>query len=322
MLAAAEVNAVGGVAGHDVEIFFRDSGVDVITAVGAATDFVDIDGVDVVAGLHPSFLRPAVGHSLKGRLPYLVPAHYEGGEERPGVCAIGETAAEMLGGSIAWLSSERRARRFFFASTNCVWPQGAMAQARRIVPSAGGVIVGDVVVKPDDNEFEAVIDKIRRTAPDVVVICMTGMESVSFNRRFADAGLQQHHLRLGLGFDETALYALGESASENLYVPSSYFASLRSRANGAFLERYHEAFDGLGPPLNSFAQSCYEGVHLLAAMMRRDGNLRHLGPGSAQTLAFRTARGDNPLSPSHRQPLHLGLAQGTEFRLVAHFAAP
>jgi urea transport system substrate-binding protein len=320
LLAAAELNEAGGIAGRPVELFIRDAGVDVSTAADAAADLAEIDDVDVVAGMHPSCLRQAIGDSLRGRSPYLFTPHYEGGESRSGVCAIGETATEMLSGSIAWLMSERRARRFVLASTSCVWPRGAMAEARRIVPSAGGVIVDDVVVKAGAYDFDAAIDTIRRAAPDVVVICMTGMEGVSFNRRFADAGLQQHHLRLGLGFDETALYALGEAASENLYVPSGYFAGLRSRANGAFLERYHTAFDGKAPPPNGFGQSCYEGLHLLAAMMRRDGNLRRLGPGSAKTLAFRTARGNDPLSPSHRQPLHLGLAQGTEFRLVAHFA--
>jgi urea transport system substrate-binding protein len=321
LLAAAELNAAGGIAGRTVELFIRDAGVEVMTAADAAADLADIDEVDVVAGMHPRCLRSAIGHRLRGRAPYLFTPHYEGGEVRPGVCAIGETATEMLSGSIAWLISERRARRFFFASTSCVWPRGAMAEARRIVPGAGGVIVGDVVVKAGGYDFEPAIDKIRRAAPDVVVICMTGMEGVSFNRRFADAGLQQHHLRLGFGFDETALYALGEAASENLYVPSGYFAGLRSRANGDFLERYHTAFDGAAPPPNGFGQSCYEGLHLLAAMMRRDGNLRRLGPGSTKTLAFRTARGNDPVSPSHRRPLHLGLAQGTEFKLVAHFAA-
>jgi ABC-type branched-subunit amino acid transport system substrate-binding protein len=290
-----------------------------VSAAFAAADLAEVEGVDVVAGMHPSSLRHAIGLSLKGRVPYLFTPHYEGGESRPGVCAIGETATEMLSGSIAWLSSERRVRRFFLASTDCVWPQGAMAAARRIVPGSGGLIVGDVVVKAGSYDFEAALDSIRRAAPDVVVICMTGMEGVSFNRRLADAGLQQHHLRLGLGFDETALYALGEAASENLYVPSGYFAGLRSRANGAFLERYHTAFDGKAPPPNGFGQSCYEGLHLLAAMMRRDGTLRRLGPGSAKTLAFRSARGDDPIARSHRQPLHLGLAQGTEFQLVAHF---
>jgi ABC-type branched-subunit amino acid transport system substrate-binding protein len=321
LLAAAELNAAGGIAGRAVELFIRDTGVDVTTAADAAADLAEIDEVDVVAGMHPSCLRSAIGNSLRGRSPYLFTPHYEGGEYRPGICAIGETAPEMLSGSIAWLISERRARRFFFASTNCVWPQGAMAAARRVVPSAGAVIVGDVVVKVGGYDFEPVIDKIRRAAPDVVVICMTGMEGVVFNRHFADAGLQQHHLRLALGFDETALYALGEAASENLYVPSGYFAGLQSRANGAFLERYHTAFDGAAPPPNGFAQSCYEGLHLLAAMMLRDGTLRRLGPGSATTLAFRTARGNDPISASRRRPLHLGLAQGTEFRLVAHFSA-
>ena len=154
LLAAAELNAGGGVVGSPVELFIRDTGSDAMSAAEAATDLTDIDGVDVVAGMHPSCFRNAIGRSLRRRSPYLFTPHYEGGEARPGVCAIGETATEKLSGSIAWLTSERRARRFFFASTSDVWPQGAMAEARRIVPGLGGVIVDDAVVAAGAYDFE------------------------------------------------------------------------------------------------------------------------------------------------------------------------
>jgi urea transport system substrate-binding protein len=319
LLAAAELNASGGIDGRPVELVVRDMGTDRTTANDAAAILADEDMVDVVMGMHPSILRNAVGRQLGGRIPYLFTPHYEGGESRPGVCSIGETTSDLLLASVSWLTAERRATRFFLASTDCVWPRGAIAHARRIVPALGAVIVDDVTVPADGLEYGELLDQIRQAAPDVVLVCMTGMDSVRFNRQFAEAGLQHLHLRLALGFDETALYALGDAASENLYVASGYFSSVRSRANGTFLERYHTAFDGVAPPPNGYGQSCYEGLHFLAALARRESGLRKLGPHSARGVAYRTARGSEPVSTSRHGTLHLAMADGIDFRLVAKF---
>ena len=74
--------------------------------------------------------------------------------------------------------------------------------------------------------------------------------------------------------------ASSSSETENLYAASSYFASIRSRNNGAFLERYHTAFGDNPPPANAFGESCYEGIYSLAALIEEAGSLdaRELTP--------------------------------------------
>ncbi len=74
-------------------------------------------------------------------------------------------------------------------------------------------------------------------------------------------------LRFSSAIDETVAYGLDAHETENLYAASSYYASIRSRNNGAFLERYHTAFGDSPPPVNAFGESCYEGIYSLAALI-------------------------------------------------------
>jgi urea transport system substrate-binding protein len=316
LLAAAEINLKGGVAGRPVELIIRDAGSDAASAATAADLLAADDDVDVVAGMHPSGLCEAIGQRLGGHIPYIFTPHYEGGEIAPGVCAIGETAPDLLETSLSWLMAERRVRRIFIISSDCVWPRGASAHARRISGRLGGSIVGDMTVPADATEFETTIALIRLRRPDLVLMCLTGMEGVHFNRQFAEAGLQTHHLRLALGFDETALYALGADGSQNLYAASGYFAGLRSRENGVFLERYHSAFGDGAPPPNGLGESCYEGLHLIAAAANRHG--ARFGSHAVKRAAASSMPGWS--SPARRsEALHLAAADGLDFKPVARF---
>jgi urea transport system substrate-binding protein len=320
ILAAAEINALGGVGRRPVELVISDAGADATTASTAASSLLREERVDIVAGMHPSGLCEAIGQRLSGHIPYVFTPHYEGGVIAPGVCAIGETAPDLLETSLSWLMEQRRVRRIFIVSSDCVWPRSASAHARRIIVDLGGSVVGNLTVPLGSEDFQSAIAQIRFTKPDLVLVCLTGMEGVHFNRQFADAGLQPHHLRLALGFDETALYSLGAEASHNLYAASGYFAGLRSRENGIFLERYHSAFGDSAPPPNGMGESCYEALHLIAAVANRQSDFDRF-PSRAIKRAASVSSAAGWSSPARRHDaLHLAAAEGLEFRLVAQFA--
>jgi urea transport system substrate-binding protein len=319
MLAAAELNAAGGVLGRELRIVIADSGLAEVAAESAARDLVEIEGVDAVVGMHPSDVRAAIRHGLRGRVPYVYTPQYEGGEHTPYLVTTGGTDDEVLGPAIAWLSESRHAKRFFLVGNDYIWPIRAHEIARRIVRSAGGGVVGQSIVPFAIADFSPMIDAIRAARPDVVVIALLGSEAARFNRAFADAGLARTILRLGLGTDESVLYAIGAENTENLYVSLNYFAHMHSSANDRFLETYHDSFGETAPPVNLSCQSCYDGVHFVAnlarSLERSDGlalasSLRRPVARSAARRSLRT-----PLGPQLH--VHLALADGIEFRTVA-----
>ena len=320
LLAAAELNASGGVIGQSVELVLADAGVTAAEAARAAAMLVEVEAVGAVVGMHPSNVRDAVKRQIGARAPYVYTPQYEGGERGRGVLAIGSTDEDVLRPTIPWFVEHKRARRFFLLGNDYVWPRTGSITANTVVGAAGGQVVGGTTIPFGSFDYSAPLAAIRRARPDVVITFLVGLEAITFHRAFAAAGLAPLMLRFSQAMDETVLYGVGAENAENLYAASNYIGDVHTREDDRFRELYHDSFGGAAPPTNVFARSCYDGVHLVAGLARLTGRrnpaamalqLAQMGPfGAMQRL-----RPETEASP--RAPVHLVAADGLGFRLIA-----
>lgn len=325
MLAAAEINARGGVLGQNIEIASQDCGATVSQAVDAADTLIDLEGADVIVGAHTSNLRNAVSRRASGKAPYIYTPQYEGIACGPSTVAIGSTDHELMAPALCWLKEHKRAERFFFVGDDYIWPRMALASACRVLRAQGGRMVGEAFVADYRRLGESeLLQQIGRSGAQVVIQALVGQGAIEFNRAFAAAGLDEKMLRLGLIVDETVICGIGAEASVNLFTVAHYFASQRSRSNDGFLERYHDAFGEWAPTVSAASVSCYEGLHLFAGLAHELGtrNRRDLARYLDTPMSRPAARrllGDKPVgrSPS----VHLARADGVTLRIVAEFAA-
>jgi urea transport system substrate-binding protein len=319
MLAAAELNAAGGVLGRQVELVIADAGMMERDARAGAADLVDLDGVDAIIGMHASHLRHSVATAIGGRVPYVYAPMYEGGEQDGNVLPIGGTDIELLGHSIPALMERRRAARFFLLGNDYVWPRSAINIAHRVVARAGGRVVGQNLAG-FGTDYESVLPAIRRSGADVVVTFLLGEETIRFNRAFAAAGLSARCLRLAFAVDETVLYGGGADVHDNLYVGTTYIAAAGTRRSEHFLELYRSHYGSMVPPATVFGQCCYDSVHLLAGLAHSE----HRGGKVGFRCSFsRLARA----RPSRRalpsglmaagNEVHLAEVRGIEFKVVS-----
>lgn len=320
MLAIAELNAVGGVLGREVDLVLGDAGVTPAEAAFAARNLVEIDEVDAVVGMHASDLRVPITMGIAGRVPYVYAPMYEGGEQSRNVLPIGGTDEELLGLAIPTLMQRRRAQRYFLFGNDYVWPRHAALAAGRIVDRHGGRVVGIGLMPFGTTDYSEVFARIARTAADVVITMLLGEETVRFNRAFAVAGLSDRVLRLGLAVDETVLYAGGANAHDNLYVATTFVASAGAPRGDRFVELYRDAFGPLAPPATVFGQSCYDSVHLLAGLAQAGrrpdtGGLRHQFARLAQRHPDRRALPARLIAAAGR--VYLAEAQGLELKVLA-----
>lgn len=319
ILAIAELNNAAGLLGREVALVIADAGRTARSAVQAAADAVEIDAVDALVAMVPSYARAPVAHYLKGRVPFVYTPQFEGHENDEGVVTVGETSDELLRPGIHWLSEHKSARRFFLIGNDYVWPRVTFVAARRIIRDMGGIVVGEKILPFGFDDYDSVLAEIRKSRADAVLPYFAGHEGIVFNRAFAESGLARHMLRFTSAIDETILYALGPEATENLYVTSAYFAALRSRNNDRFLEDYHDAFGATPPPANGFGQSCYEGVHCFASLVRSAGSLRvaDLKRAVGRTVQDRTARGfDAEAAAGAARPIHFAKVDGCDFNVL------
>ncbi|MGJ5020159.1 substrate-binding domain-containing protein [Bradyrhizobium oligotrophicum] len=319
-LAVTELNQAAGIRRRQVELIVIDAGATGASAGRAAVEAVDELAVDGLVGMLPSYARDPVAQAARGRVPFVYTPQFEGLPANSDVMTTGETAGELLGPAVQWLSEIKRARRFFLCGNDYIWPRSSLGIARRLIARFGGTVTGECYVPVGVHDFDEMLDRIKTTRSDVVLPVFLGFDCIAFSRAFCAAGLSRHVLRFSSAFDETIVYGLDSGETENVYVASSYFASLRSRNNGAFLERYYTAFGDNPPPPNGYGESCYEGIHALAALIERAESFdaRDLRRVFGRTLQRRTARG-NEAQPvvGGRHPIHLAELDGYDFAVVA-----
>ena len=320
-LAESELNRADGIAGKPCALRLVDSSAESAGIEENLIDLVQAGQVDALVGMCISSVRQRIVDAVGGQIPFVYTCLYEGGESTPGLFAIGETALRQLAPSIAWLSVQRGPRRWLLVGNNYVWPRVSHRIARQCIADCGGEVVGQAYLSFGVTDYSAVLEQIRRSRADAVLISMVGQDAVEFNRAFAAAGLSGRVLRLSCAIEENQLLAIGAANTDNLHVALGYFANLNTEANLSFKERYRQHFGARAPALNSIGQSLYEGLHFLSAMpagsFAGDPDFGNLGPRSPSRAAHLSARGaaiDG--TGSYGAPIYLAQADGHQFRVI------
>lgn len=317
-LAVAELNQACGIAGQACRLLTVNAADDAVDLEGTLLELVSSGEVDALVGMHTSDVRQRILAAVGGQIPFIYTPLYEGGESTPGVFAIGETSIRQLRPAIAWLSQSRRPQRWMFLGNDYVWPRMSNQQARACVGECSGEVVAEEYLPFGTGDYTQVLDQIRRSRADAVLVSVVGQDAVEFNRAFGRSKLSRTVLRLSCAMGENELLAIGAEGTENLYVASGYFASLETDANLAFKERYRNHFGERSPTLNTFGQSAYEGVHFLAALFNDILRTSAAGERFGQKpLTYRSARGAvYAVDGVNQMPIYLARAEGHTFRVI------
>ncbi|MBX3502395.1 MAG: substrate-binding domain-containing protein [Alphaproteobacteria bacterium] len=320
-LAACEINRRGGIRGREIELSVHDAGGAPEEVALEAARLIDDDDADVIMGCHISAVRLAVRRAVAGRIPYVYTPIYEGGERMPGVLAIGETPARQARPAIHWLAERKNARRWYLIGSDYVWPWLSHRAVKRYIAEAGGEIVGEDFVALGEHDHTPHFERIRRARPDVVFISLIGVDGIVFNRAFGEHRLSRHMLRLANCVDETVLLGVGAENTENLFAASGYFERHRSAAGEHFQGLYHDAYGATAPIPGATAQSNYEGLHFLDAVMRRAAGSDVVAlTRAADGLVYRGGRGEVGMRRGRMEmPIFFAEADGFDFRLRERF---
>jgi urea transport system substrate-binding protein len=151
-----------------------------------------------------------------------------------------------------------------------------------------------------------------------VLMLLVGQDAVEINREFARRGLHDRLVRFSPLMEENMLLASGPDATAGLFVAASYFRSLATPGAMDLQSSYLHRHGPGAPALSHAAESCYEGLHALAALAARAGTDRPEAwdavvdgtawEGPRGTVEFRGRRA--------RQPVHLAVADGVDFDVL------
>lgn len=318
-LAAMEINHSGGILGREVRLRSVDGGqspADIADQVGA---MVETGLVDAVIGWHTSAIRESLTPRLRGRVPYVYTAVYEGGEHTPGVFLTGETPTDQLLPAMRWMSDELGVRSWAIVGNDYVWPKASARAARAYAGQVHAEIRDETFVPLGTEDFGQVLRRVHHARVQGVLMFLLGSDAVRFNRAFTEMQMHDRCIRLSPLMDENMLMATGAANTCNLYSAAGFFETLGTAYGLDFERRYLNLMGPSAPALASPGESCYEGITLLAqlATAAHTTDVPRITT-VADMVSYEGPRGAVRVRDQHLvQRIYLARADGLEFDVLA-----
>ncbi len=269
-LAVDELNAAGGLLGRPVEIRLADSRSDWTHAAVEAGRLIRDERVSALFACWTSSCRQAVRPVVEGeRHLMFYPLQYEGMEISPHIVYMGAAPNQQIIPGARW-AMDRFGRRVYLLGSDYLFPRAANLLIGDLVSAGEGSIVAERYLPMTASDFSAVVEDIRRQAPDVVLNTLNGDGNRHFFAALAAAGLGGVPV-VSFSIAEPELRLLrGEHFHPEHYAVWGYFQSLGGEANQRFVSRFRQRF-GNDRVLSDPLLSSHDAVRLWAAAVREAG---------------------------------------------------
>ena len=192
------------------------------------------------------------------------PMAYEGLEESPNIVYTGAAPNQQVIPAVKWSYDRLKARKYFLAGSDYIWPHAVNAIARDYISALGAEVVGEEYVLYGSTDADALVDAIKRARPDVVISTVVGDTNQSFYRKLAEAGLGPREMPvIAFSIAEAELQHLPVRDMVGDYAAWNYFQSIDSEANREFVRKFKARYGGDSVTSDTIA-AAYNSVWLWA----------------------------------------------------------
>lgn len=191
-IAAAEINAAGGIGGDTIELVIEDSEYRTQAALDAATKLYDADGVQAVIMFGGSSLMLPVAEMAQEKGRILINASSSSPKlgEYPGtlfsILPLDDIVGKQLG---EWIFA-RGASSVALVAPNNTFGIGLVEAAGSAFEAAGGSIVGEVLYTEGQPDYRPEIQTIAQAAPDAIIVAGYGDDSATVFKNARLLGLE------------------------------------------------------------------------------------------------------------------------------------
>jgi ABC-type branched-subunit amino acid transport system substrate-binding protein len=330
-IAVAEVNAAGGVLGRPLQLIVEDDGSLPDTAVPAAERLIKEKKAVAVIGNLLSNSRIAVSQQVTEplRVPHLNFSFYEGS-----ICGryffhFAALPNQQIDKMIPYMA-ENFGPRMYFAGDDYEWPRGSIDACKLALESIGGEILGEEYFPLGTNEFSSLLDRVKNSGADVFVPYAAGTDQQALLKQFTARGLKDEMAVVMGHYDEAMMPGLEPEVRSDLYSSNTYFMTLDTPANQAYLSALdeHAGVDGVWPSGNGILTNFGEGTYLCVKAFANAANAADsIDPddlvAALETISVTGPQGEVTMDPvTHHAKVNTFLAKCTAegtFPIVEEF---
>jgi urea transport system substrate-binding protein len=268
LLAIEEINASGGLLGRPVKPIVADGRSDTETYAREAERLIAEEQVCTVFGCWTSATRKTV-RPIFERYDHLLiyPVKYEGMETSPNIVCLGAAPNQQIIPAVVWASKSLGKKRFFLVGSDYVFPRAAGEIIKDQLGKMDATVVGELFVPLGSPEVEPIVQAILEANPDMILNTLAGDSNIAFFRTLRQAGIESADLPcLSFSVGEQELRGLDIKYVVDDYAAQTYFQSLDTDSNKAFVQRFKEKYPQrvVSDPM----ENAYVGVHLWAQAVR------------------------------------------------------
>ncbi|WOQ17465.1 transporter substrate-binding domain-containing protein [Raineyella sp. W15-4] len=287
LLAVDEINAAGGINGKKIEPVVEDYASDNAKAVEKANKLIEDDHVVATLGMYTSASRLAVLPKFEQSNSLLLYAVVtEGLECSPNVIYTGITPSQTLEQTIPWML-QHLGKKVYLVGSDYIYPHTVNAIAKKLIEQNGGEVVADDYFPLGSTEFGTAVSKIKNSNADVVFSSLVAGSIPAFYKQYHAGGLdfQQRPLVSSIT-SEAEIAGMGADNAVGSYTASSYFQSIDSPTNDAFVKAIKAKY-GSGQFTDREMAAAYSTVYMFKKAVESAGgdlstdHLKKVFPGTS-----------------------------------------
>jgi branched-chain amino acid transport system substrate-binding protein len=258
-----------GLAGRKIVLVPADDASDPKTSAQVCARLVIEEKVQAIIGAQPTPSRLACNQAaVKAGLPYIAASGSAGDICLPNMFYVGQVPNQFVLPLAGYLLKQNLKRIYLFGADYSA-PRAALAMAKKEIEAHGGTVVGMSFSPQDTSDFSADLGKIASAKPDAVLQSLTGAGIVTFHRQFANDPRVKGIALADNFLLESMARALGKDV-DGVYVASSYYATIDTQANRAFIDAIRAKLGDKVVP-DYWAVYATNALGLLAQAVKRAG---------------------------------------------------
>ncbi len=273
-MAAAEINAKGGVLGRQIQVIVEDDAGSPATAIDKAGRLLSEENVDFFTGTTSSAVSLA--------LSQFAHAH-----NKVFICAGGHV--DSLTGkacnwatfrvcSTTWILTQGNSKtlfdkfgkKWYFLTTDYAFGHSEETDYTKQVTGYGGTVVGHALVPVGTSDFSSYLIQVKAAAPDVLILLLAGDDQINAMKQITQFGINQGIAVGGALFELEQIAALPEAARFGDWTFEWYWNQPGVPHVADFVKRYNTLYAGQYPSQRSWFG--FVTVHSLALACEKAGS--------------------------------------------------
>lgn len=244
-MAIEEINAKGGVLGKKIEFVQEDGESNAEVFATKAQKLLAEDKCSFIFGCWTSAARKALlpvleDDDLYGLLYY--PLQYEGMEASSNIVYLGAAPNQQVVPAFEYCV-ENFGKKVFLVGSDYVFPRTANKIIKAQLASLQGECLGEYYVALEGSDFADIVSKIKEASPDFIVNTLNGSSNKAFFEELKKQDLSAEDVPvMSFSISESDVASIGPSLLKNHLVAWSYFQTIESEENQAFVGRYKKKY--------------------------------------------------------------------------------